>query len=92
MFSPVPAIGFLAHAQKFAAALANGHMLAPAKTLADMHQVLANDTVDCALVSLFMGVVVLMLGAGAVSIARALADGRVSTREVGERDLPLLRT
>ena len=92
VFSPIPAIGFLAHAHKFAAALADGRMLAPAKTMADMHQVLTNDYVDCALVSLFMGVVVLMLGAGAVSMARALADGRVTTREVGSHDLPLLRT
>ena len=92
VFSPAPAIGFLAHAHKFAAALAGGRMLAPAKSLADMRQVLANDYVDCALVSLFMGVVVLMLGAGGVSMARALADGRVTTREVGSHDLPLLRT
>ncbi len=92
IFSPIPAIGFLAHAHKFRAALADGHLLAPAKSVADMHQVLANDTVDCALTGLFMGVVVLMLGAGAVSIVRALADGRVTAREVSSHDLPLLRT
>jgi hypothetical protein len=38
-----------------------------------------------------MTVVVLMLGAGAVSIMRALADSRISTREQAH-DLPLLRT
>ena len=92
IFSPVPAIGFLAHAEKFGAALAEGRVLAPAKTMADMHQVLFNDYVDCGLTALFMGVVTLMLGAGALSIARALSDGRVTAMEVAAHDMPLLRT
>ncbi len=92
IFSPVPAIGFLAHAAKFGTALAGGHVLAPAKTVADMRQVLFNDYVDCGLTALFMGVVTLMLGAGARSIARALADGRVTAMEVSAHDMPLLRT
>jgi carbon starvation protein len=90
IFSPIPAIGFLAHADKFATALAAGHVLAPAKTAADMHQVLANDYVDCGLTALFMGVVILMLGAGATSIYRALQNTRITTQE-SRHDLPLLR-
>jgi len=81
IFSPIPAIGFLAHAGKFSAALSDGRILAPAKSVADMHQVLTNDYVDCGLTALFMSVVVLMLGAGAVSSARALAVGRITTHE-----------
>jgi carbon starvation protein len=81
IFSPLPAIGFLAHAAKFSAASAAGQVLAPAKSLAEMHQVLANDYVDCALTALFMSVVLLMLGAGAVCIVRALGAGRVTTEE-----------
>jgi carbon starvation protein len=81
IFSPLPAIGFLAHADKFAAALAAGKVLAPAKSVAQMRQVLTNDYVDCGLTALFMTVVVLMLGAGAVAIARALGAGRVTTEE-----------
>jgi carbon starvation protein len=81
IFSPTPAIGFLAHAAKFADALAAGRILAPAKSVADMHQVLTNDYVDCGLTALFMSVVVLMLGAGAVSSVRALAIGRITTHE-----------
>jgi hypothetical protein len=38
-----------------------------------------------------MIVVVLMLGAGVVSVRRAWADPRVSTREFGH-DLPLLQS
>ncbi len=90
IFSPVPAIGFLSHAAKFSAALADGKLLAPAKSVADMHQVLTNDYVDCALTSVFMTVVVLMLGAGLVSIRRALADPRITAREFGH-DMPMLR-
>jgi carbon starvation protein len=90
IFSPVPAIGFLAHADKFSAALAAGKILAPAKSLADMHQVLTNDYVDCALTILFMAVVVTMLGVGCVSILKALSDSRVTTEEKSY-DLPMLR-
>jgi carbon starvation protein len=91
IFSPAPAIGFLSHATKFSAALADSKLLAPAKSVADMHQVIANDYVDCGLTALFMTVVVLMLGAGVVSVRRALADPRVSTREFGH-ELPLLQS
>jgi carbon starvation protein len=91
IFSPAPAIGFLSHAAKFSAALADGKLLAPAKSVADMHQVITNDYVDCGLTALFMTVVVLMLAAGIVSVRRALADPRVSTREFGH-ELPLLQS
>jgi carbon starvation protein len=91
ILSPAPAIGFLSHAAKFSAALADGKLLAPAHSVAEMHQVLTNDYVDCALTALFMTVVVLMLGAGVVSVRRALADPRVTTREFGH-ELPLLQS
>jgi carbon starvation protein len=90
LFSPVPAIGFLAHAGRFSAALGAGQSLAPAKSMADMHQVLTNDYVDSALTALFMGVVVTMLAAGAVCVMKALGDTRITTREQ-DHDLPMLR-
>ena len=90
IFSPMPAVGFLAHAARFSAALADGRVMAPAKSVADMHQVLANDYVDCALTAVFMTVVVLMLGAGVACILHALRDDRVTTQE-DRHDLPLLR-
>jgi carbon starvation protein len=90
IFSPVPAIGFLAHAGKFSVALAAGKIMAPAKSFADMHQVLTNDYVDCGLTMLFMAVVVTMLGVGCVKILRALADARVTTEEQ-TYDMPMLR-
>jgi carbon starvation protein len=88
--SPLPAIGFLAHADKFSAALSAGKILAPAKSAADMHQVLTNDYVDCALTTLFMAVVVTMLAVGCARIFRALSDSRVTTEEQ-RYDMPMLR-
>ncbi len=90
LFSPNPAIGFVGHAQKFAAALAQGAVLAPAKSLADMHRIVTNDTVDSALTALFMGVVTTMLVVGVRAGARALADTRITTQEQID-DLPLFR-
>ena len=91
IFSPTPAIGFLAHAQKFSASLASGKIAAPAKSLAEMHRVITNDYIDCALAALFMGVVATMLVVGALAAFRALGNPRISTQEQAY-DLPLLRT
>ena len=90
IFSATPAIGFLAHAARFSSALASGRILAPARSLADMRQVLANDYVDTSLTALFMAVVVLMLGAGIAAARQALRRTGVTTQE-DRHDLPLLR-
>ncbi|MFZ5722169.1 MAG: carbon starvation CstA family protein [Pseudomonadota bacterium] len=60
LFSPDPRIGFLAHAEKFSAAHARGDVLAPAKDLAQMQQVIANDWVNATLCGLFLFVLVAM--------------------------------
>ena len=49
MFADNPKIGFLAHAHKYQAALDKGEVLAPAKSLAQMQQVVFNDYVDATL-------------------------------------------
>ena len=46
LFHPNPAIGFLAHAGKFGDALAQGQILAPAKTVEEMQRIIFNDYVD----------------------------------------------
>jgi carbon starvation protein len=58
VFSAIPGIGFLAHANKFSDAAAKSQVLAPAKTLEDMQRVIFNDYVDATLAGLFMLVVV----------------------------------
>ena len=50
-------IGFVAHAQKFQAALDQGQVLAPAKSLDQMRRIVFNDYVDAALAGFFMVVV-----------------------------------
>jgi carbon starvation protein len=61
IFSADPRVGFLAHAAKFRAAAADGTVLAPAKSMADMQRIIFNDMVDAALCLLFLLVVVSIL-------------------------------
>ncbi|KKC24779.1 carbon starvation CstA family protein [Sphingomonas sp. SRS2] len=61
LFSSEPAIGFLAHASKFVDAQRAGTILAPAKTLAQMEQIILNDRVDAAMCGLFLIVMAVIL-------------------------------
>lgn len=81
IFSGNPKIGFLAHADRFGAALANGEVLAPAKDLAQMQQVIANDWVNTALCGLFLFVLVAMALFAARSGWRALGHPQETTVE-----------
>jgi len=83
LFDANPAISFLSHARRFSAALADGRVLAPAKTLAEMQRVVINDYVDAALCAVFMAVVVSMLVYGLIGIARAFGNPSVTAKEVG---------
>ena len=57
-------------------------MLAPAKTVEQMSQIIFNDRVDAALTVLFMGVVVIVMLAFAARVARkALANPSVTAIE-----------
>jgi carbon starvation protein len=58
---PDPRIGFLAHAGRFQAAIDEGRVLAPARSLEQMRQVVFNDYVDAALAAVFIGVVLAMV-------------------------------
>ncbi len=81
-----PAIGFLAQARRFSEAIERNELLAPAKTLDQMKQVVFNQYVDAVMCALFMGIVVSMLIAGALSIRRALATSEASTKEIVHDD------
>jgi carbon starvation protein len=54
-------IGFLTHAQLYKDALYSGKLLAPAKTTAQMQQIITNDYLDAALCGLFMIIVIAVL-------------------------------
>ncbi|HVN42239.1 MAG TPA: carbon starvation CstA family protein [Steroidobacteraceae bacterium] len=60
IFSPDPKLGFLATANKFSAALAEGKVLAPAKSLTDMQRVVFNNHLDAAVCGLFVLLVAAM--------------------------------
>jgi carbon starvation protein len=83
VFHEVPAIGFIAQANRFSEALAQGKVLAPAKSIADMHRVIFANYLDAALCAVFMAIVVAMIVSGVIAIRRALATPVVSTHEVG---------
>jgi carbon starvation protein len=81
IFHDNPAIGFMAHAEKFSSALASGQILAPAKNVAQMQQIIFNDYVNTTMAALFMTLVLAMLCFSIAAIVRALADPDVTTRE-----------
>jgi carbon starvation protein len=91
LFHPDPRIGFLSLADRFSAALAEGRVLAPAKSLGDMQRIVFNNYVDAGMCVLFMGIVVAMIAASIMSIRAALRSNEVSTREVGHDDLQTAR-
>ncbi len=74
-------IGFLAHAHKFQAAIDQGTVLAPAKTMAQMQRIVFNDYVDASLSAFFIFVVVAVLLFGVRTVLSARASGGPSTRE-----------
>ncbi|TFW32003.1 carbon starvation CstA family protein [Massilia horti] len=81
IFDPNPKVGFVAHAQKFQAALDQGQLLAPAKSVAQMQRVIFNDYVDAALAGFFMFVVVAVLVYGVRTVMQARASGQPSSKE-----------
>jgi carbon starvation protein len=61
IFSPVPSLGFFAQRDRYAAALEQGQVLAPAKDIDDMHTVVLNSTVDGVLSILFAALIVIVI-------------------------------
>ncbi len=57
IFDANPRVGFLAHADKYSAALDAGQLLAPAKSVAQMQQIIFNDYLDAGLAGFFVIVV-----------------------------------
>jgi carbon starvation protein len=72
IFSDDPRVGFFAQRAKYADGIDAGQVLAPAKTLDDMHTVVTNSTVDGVLIALFLLLVAVVLVNAAVVCARAV--------------------
>jgi carbon starvation protein len=74
-------IGFVAHARKFQAALDQGQVLAPAKSLDQMRRIIFNDYVDAALAGFFMVVVVAVLYYGIRTVLNARNNNSPTVKE-----------
>ncbi|MFZ3288586.1 MAG: carbon starvation CstA family protein [Telluria sp.] len=74
-------VGFLAHAAKFSAALDQGTVLAPAKSVAQMNQIIFNDYLDASLAGFFMLVMVAVLVFGVRTVLAARAAAAPSAQE-----------
>ncbi|OWY36117.1 carbon starvation CstA family protein [Herbaspirillum aquaticum] len=88
VFDANPRVGFLAHAQKYQAALDEGKLLAPAKSIEQMRQVIFNDYVDAGLAAMFMLVVVSVLVFGIRTVLKARAAHQPSVKESAYQALP----
>ncbi|MEU1278476.1 carbon starvation CstA family protein [Streptomyces sp. NPDC005805] len=76
IFSSDPKVGFFAQRDKYQAGIDSGEVLAPAKSMDDMHTIVTNSTVDGVLCALF-----------AVLILIVLADaGRVCWKAISDPD------
>jgi carbon starvation protein len=74
-------VGFVAHAQKFQAAIDQGLVLAPAKSMEQMQRIVFNDYVDAGLAGFFMLVVLSVLVFGVRTVLAARNDGTPSAKE-----------
>uniref|UniRef100_UPI00333E28CA carbon starvation CstA family protein n=1 Tax=Pandoraea pnomenusa TaxID=93220 RepID=UPI00333E28CA len=88
MFDPDPKVGFLAHAAKYQAALADGKLLAPAKSVAQMQQIVFNDYVDATLSGVFMFVVVAVALFGVRTILQARQANKPTANETPFEPMP----
>jgi carbon starvation protein len=88
IFDANPRIGFVAHASLYKEAVADGIVLAPAKSIAQMQQVILNDYVNASLAGMFMLVLISMLVFGVRTVVQARATGSPSAREAPFELLP----
>ena len=81
IFDGNPAQGFLAQAAKFKTGIANGEVLAPAKDMGQMHQVVTNAYVNTTLTVLFLFVVFAVLFYAIKTVMAARRDPQRSDTE-----------
>ena len=91
VFDVNPKIGFLALANKFQAALDKGEVLAPAKSVEQMQQIVFNNYLDAALAVLFIFVVVSMLFYTIVSCLKALREDKDTSCEMPYQAMSTVR-
>ncbi|KRA51776.1 carbon starvation CstA family protein [Pseudoxanthomonas sp. Root630] len=81
IFDSNPAVGFVAQAKKYQAAVADGQLLGAAKSMSQMHQVVVNSYVNTGLTVLFLFVVFSVLLYAIKAILKARASSVRTDRE-----------
>lgn len=81
IFDSTPAVGFLAQAGKYKTAIAAGELIAPAKDMGAMQQVMINNYVNAGLTALFLFVVLAVLLYSVKAILAARRNPQRSDRE-----------
>ena len=89
IFHADPKISFMAHARIYSTAIADGKVLAPAKSLEQMKQVLLNDYIDAAMCGFFMLVVISIVLFAFRSVAAARRAQRPTVRETPFEPMPV---
>lgn len=89
VFDANPKIGFLSLANKFQAAIDQGTVLAPAKSLAQMQQIVFNNQLDAGLALFFMFVVVSMLYYTVIACMKALRSNKQTSCETPYQAIPV---
>ncbi|HGH6843469.1 TPA: carbon starvation CstA family protein [Neisseria meningitidis] len=82
LFHSDPRISFLAHAGKYSDALAKNEVLAPAKDIGEMAQIIFNDKINAGLTILFLSVVVIVAAYGLRTALKARKVGWPTAKEI----------
>lgn len=88
VFHTNPKIGFLALANKFQAALDKGELLAPAKSVEQMQQIVFNNYLDAVLALFFIFVVVAILLYTIIACHKGWQEGKPTSRELPYEAIP----
>jgi len=88
IFDANPRIGFLAHANQYKDAIEECIILAPAKSIEQMQQVIFNDYVNASLAGLFMAVLISMLFFGIKTGLQARVNSHPTAKEAPFELLP----
>ena len=88
VFHDNPKIGFLAAANKYQAALDKGELLAPAKNIDQMHQIILNNQIDAGMAALFLFLVVSILAFTIPACRKALGQKQRTDQETPYQPIP----
>lgn len=88
LFDASPRVSFLTHASTYRDALADGRILAPAKSIAEMNRIVINDYVNAGLCALFMLVVISITLFGIRAILNARRSDAPTVHETPYEPLP----